>query len=417
MDYILVQARTGSKRLKNKVLKKINRRTILENLIIRLKKVKKIKNIIVLTTKKKEDDSIINLLKKMNINYFRGSENDLVLRFYDCVQKYNIKNIIRITSDCVLIDPRFIDRFYKFYKSKRYDYVSNTTPIEKSSFPDGSDIEIFSSKTLIKVHKMCKNKIDREHLTNYIWRSKKFKTYTFQNNKNLSNYKYSLDYKEDFTSIKKIFSVLNKRSQFGYTNEIINIINADKKLFKRMKLTKKLYLKNRFDLNEINCEVILHSNLSKNNLKNIIHLKKQEWKYEINSHKKWIKNKIKDNDIHILLKLNNKIIGYTMLRILKIRSYLKYKKIIYFDTYIIDKTLRGKKISPYLMQEAIKQINRKKILAVLRCKKNLEKYYKNFKWKDVGQRIKFNDNKKLTSMIYPVSKFKKKDFLNSNLAV
>lgn len=64
MDCILVQARTGSKRLKNKVLKKINRRTILENLIIRLKKVKKIKNIIVLTTKKKEDDSIINLLKK-----------------------------------------------------------------------------------------------------------------------------------------------------------------------------------------------------------------------------------------------------------------------------------------------------------------------------------------------------------------
>ena len=69
------------------------------------------------------------------------------------------------------------------------------------------------------------------------------------------------------------------------------------------------------------------------------------------------------------------------------------------------------------MQEAIKQSKRNKILAVLRCKKNVEKYYKNFKWKDVGQRIKFNDNKKLTSMIYPVSKFKKKDFLNSNLAV
>ena len=148
MDYILVQARTGSKRLKNKILKKINRKTILENLITRLKKVKKIKKIIVLTTKNKEASSIINLLKKININYFRGSENDLVLRFYNCIKKNNLKNIIRITSDCVLIDPKLIDKFYKFYKAKNYDYVSNTTPPEKSSFPDGSDIEIFSSKAL-----------------------------------------------------------------------------------------------------------------------------------------------------------------------------------------------------------------------------------------------------------------------------
>ena len=158
MDYILVQARTGSKRLKNKILKKINRKTILENLITRLKKLKN-KKIIVLTTKKKEDSSIINLLKKININYFRGSENDLVLRFYNCIKKHNIKNIIRITSDCVLIDPKLIDKFYKFYKAKNYDYVSNTTPPEKSSFPDGSDIEIFSSKALTKVHKNVKVKL------------------------------------------------------------------------------------------------------------------------------------------------------------------------------------------------------------------------------------------------------------------
>lgn len=417
MDYILVQARTGSKRLKNKILKKINRKTILENLIIRLKKVKKIKKIIVLTTKKKEDNSIINLLKKININYFRGSENDLVLRFYDCVKKHNIKNIIRITSDCVLIDPKLIDKFYKFYKSKKYDYVSNTTPPEKSSFPDGSDIEIFSSKALIKVHKMCKNKIDREHLTNYFWKSKKFKTYTFKNDKNLSNYKYSLDYKEDLTSIKKIFTVLNKRSQFGYTKEIINIINVDKKLFQRMKLTKKLYLKNRFDLNKISCEVILHSDLNMKNLNDIIQLKKQEWQYEINSQKKWIKNKIQNNDLHILLKLNNKTIGYTMLRILRKNGFSKYKKIIYFDTHIIEKTLRGKNISSFLMQEAIKQINKKKTLAILRCNKKLKKYYRNYKWKDVSKYIKFNDNKKLTSMVYPISKFRKKDFIDFNLVV
>ena len=79
----------------------------------------------------------------MNINFFRGSENDLVKRYYECVKKNKIRNIVRITSDCVLIDPKLIDKFYRFYKSKNYDYVSNTTPPNISSFPDGSDIEIF----------------------------------------------------------------------------------------------------------------------------------------------------------------------------------------------------------------------------------------------------------------------------------
>lgn len=248
MDYILVQARTGSKRLKNKVLKKINNKTILENLILRLKKCNSIKNIIILTTKKKEDNKIINLLKKINVNFFRGSENDLVSRYYECTKKYRIKNIIRITSDCVLIDPKYIDKFYRFYKANKYDYVSNTVPPEKSTFPDGTDVEIFSSEVLRKVNKYCKDKIDREHLTNYIWKSKNFKTYIFKNKKNLSHYKYSLDYKEDFYAIKKIFESLKKNSQFGYTNEVIKIIDNNPKILKVMKLTKELYLKNRQDL-------------------------------------------------------------------------------------------------------------------------------------------------------------------------
>ena len=201
---------------------------------------------------------------------------------------------------------------------------------------------------------------------------------------------------------------MNKKSQFGYTNEIIDIINADKKLFQRMKLTKKLYLNYRHDLNKYNCEVILHSNLDRENLNNIVQLKKQEWNYNINSQKKWIKNNIKNNDIHILLKLDSKIIGYTMLRILKKNNFSNNKKIIYFDTHIIEKKFRGKKISFFLMQEAIKQIKKRKVLAILRCKKKLEKYYKNYKWEIENKYVKFNDNKKLTSMIYPKSKFRKK---------
>ena len=94
MDCILVQARTGSKRLKDKILKKINGKTVLENLILRLKSSTELKNIIILTTKNRGDDRIISLLKKIDVNYFRGSENDLVKRYYDCVKKNKKKNMI-----------------------------------------------------------------------------------------------------------------------------------------------------------------------------------------------------------------------------------------------------------------------------------------------------------------------------------
>ena len=246
-DCILIQARTGSKRFKNKVLKKIHKKTILEIVINRLQNSTTLKNIYVLTSKKKNDTQIVNLCKKIGIKYFRGSENDVVKRYYDCVKKHKIKNIIRITADCPLIDPKLLDQFYRFYKKKNYDYVSNTTPPHKSTFPDGSDIEIFSAKALSRVKKYCKDKVDKEHLTNFIWKDKKFKIFTFKHKKNLSNYRYSLDYKQDFHSIKKIFYVLKKNKQFGYTDEIIKIINNSPDIKLRMELTKKLYKKNRKD--------------------------------------------------------------------------------------------------------------------------------------------------------------------------
>ena len=108
-DYILVQARTGSKRLKNKILLKIQGKTILEILISKLKKSKKVKKLIIVTTKKSRDNIIIKICKKNKINYFRGSESNLINRYYECAKYFKIDNIIRVTSDCVLIDPKIID--------------------------------------------------------------------------------------------------------------------------------------------------------------------------------------------------------------------------------------------------------------------------------------------------------------------
>ena len=244
-DCILVQARTGSQRLKNKILLKIQGKTVLEILISRLKKCKKIQNLIIVTTKKPKDDIIIRICKKNKIDFFRGSENNLINRYYKCAKYYKVDNIIRITSDCVLIDPKIIDKLYSVFKAKKLDYVSNTTPPNKSTFPDGTDVEIFSFNVLKKLNRVCKSKSDKEHLTDYIWRDSKFNTYTLRNKLDLSKFKYSLDYKSDYNSIKKIFNILKKKKKFGYMMEVIKIVKKNKKMLSLMKRSREMYLKNK----------------------------------------------------------------------------------------------------------------------------------------------------------------------------
>jgi len=123
--------------------------------------------------------------------------------------------------------------------------VSNTTPPNKSTFPDGTDVEIFSFKVLKKINQVCKSKNDKEHLTNYIWREHKFNTHTLKNKLNLSKFKYSIDYLDDYVSIKKIFNILKKKNKFGHMMEVINIIKKDKNILSSMRKTQKMYIQNK----------------------------------------------------------------------------------------------------------------------------------------------------------------------------
>ena len=247
-DYIVIQARVGSKRFPNKVLKKINNKTILETIIARLKKTVLKNNIIVATSKLKRDDQIKKICNKNKVKCFKGSELDLVKRYCECVNKYKISNIIRITSDCPLVDPKLVDKFYEFFKKNDYEYVSNTTPPKVSTYPDGSDIEIFSKKILFFTNKKCQNKFEREHLTNYMWRNNICKTYTFKTKKNNSNFRYSIDYETDLKAVKYIFQLLKKENKFGYMHEVIETIKKNKFIYSIFNNNKKKYLKNRKDL-------------------------------------------------------------------------------------------------------------------------------------------------------------------------
>ena len=121
-------------------------------MINRLRKSKKIDEIFIATTKREEDKKIVSFCKKNSIRYFRGAANNVLSRYYYTSKKFNISNIIRITSDCPLVDYRTIDDMIKIFDKKKINYYANTYPLP-TTYPDGMDIEIFTEKTLSITYK------------------------------------------------------------------------------------------------------------------------------------------------------------------------------------------------------------------------------------------------------------------------
>ena len=196
----IVQARISSSRLPAKILLPGYNKPLLLHLIERLKKSKLINSVIVATSKNPLDDLIYDLCSLKKIKVYRGNLNDLLSRYYNCAKKHNADHIVRVTSDCPLIDPKIIDLMIRKYLSlKKLDFLSNTHP---PSYPDGFDVEIFSFRALEKAFRSAKNSYEREHVTPFIWDNpKKFRlfNYTTLKNDNLyKKYRLTLDYKEDF---------------------------------------------------------------------------------------------------------------------------------------------------------------------------------------------------------------------------
>jgi len=200
----------GASRLPNKVLMKVNgEQTVLEHVIKQLSFCKSISKIIVATTNLKQDDVIEELVKKLEIDVFRGDSSDVLDRYYQCAKKFNLDNIVRITSDCPLIDPEIVDKVIRKYKIEKFDYVTNTLI---RTFPIGLDAEIFSFDVLENTWKNAILPSEREHVTPFI-RNKKmdFSVGNIEHEEDLSKIRVGLDRKEDYELIKIIVNEFEKR--------------------------------------------------------------------------------------------------------------------------------------------------------------------------------------------------------------
>lgn len=162
---IIIQARMGSSRLKGKVMLNLAGKPVLWHVIERCKKAN-VNDIIIATSKNKENNVIEKFCKRYGINFFRGSENDVLERYYEAAKQFKLDIIVRITSDCPLISSRVINNVINEFNYGKADYISN---VSKRSYPRGLDAEIFSFKTLEKINKFAKNKFEREHVTAFIY--------------------------------------------------------------------------------------------------------------------------------------------------------------------------------------------------------------------------------------------------------
>jgi len=226
----IIQARLGSTRLPQKIFLPLFDKPILWHVVERVKKSKLIKNVIVATTDLEEDDLVENFCINNNINFFRGSSDDVLSRYYYAAKKFQSDLIVRITADCPLIDSNIIDEVINFYLNNNVDYASN---VLERTFPRGYDTEVFSFNALEKAFIEAENLSEREHVTPFIYNHPDlFKLLSFKHKKDYSFYRLTVDTQEDYSLIKIIYDSLFIKNNFFGLTEVINFLENNPELTK-----------------------------------------------------------------------------------------------------------------------------------------------------------------------------------------
>ena len=232
MNVGIIQARTGSSRLPGKIMMEIEGKTMLEHMIERVSKSKKLDKIVIATTTKEDDDVIVALAKKLNIDYFRGSEDDVLDRYYNASKKFNANVIVRLCSDSPLLDGNIVDDVIEKYLSGNYDFVGNLAPSPRT-YPDGLGVEVFSSELLADAQLNAKKPSEREHVTFYMWmQPEKFKIHRIDLEKDLSQFRFNLDYKEDYDLIKQVFQKFLPKNKFFKIGDVVSWLESNSEIFR-----------------------------------------------------------------------------------------------------------------------------------------------------------------------------------------
>lgn len=217
---VIIQARTGSTRLSNKVLHEIKGKTVLEHVIARMQKCDNVDEVIVATTIEKNDLSIVKLCAEKGIRVYCGSENDVLDRYYQAARLFSADHIVRITADCPMHDYRMVEQVINEHLEKKVDYTSNTL---EETFPDGLDTEVFRFSALEVAWKKARLASEREHVTPYIKKCEDMSRHSIVSDINYNSERWTIDTPEDEQFIREIFDRLYDSDPIFGMKQILDV--------------------------------------------------------------------------------------------------------------------------------------------------------------------------------------------------
>jgi spore coat polysaccharide biosynthesis protein SpsF len=210
----IIQARMGSSRLPGKVLRDLVGETVLGRVIYRLRRSRKVSEIVVATTSEVGDQAIVEECARLQVGCFQGSEQDVLDRYYHAARAHGAEVIVRITSDCPVIDPGLVDETIAVFEAAQADYASN---ISSRSYPRGLDTEVFTVAALDRAWNEAREPHQREHVTPYFYgHPERFKLASLNNPVDYSRYRWTLDTAEDMELLREIYSRFEGMDHFSW---------------------------------------------------------------------------------------------------------------------------------------------------------------------------------------------------------
>lgn len=228
----IIQARLASTRLPRKIMLQACGKSMLELMIERVKRSTKLDKIIIATSTNKQDDEIAKFCKDLKVDCYRGSEDDLLARYKEAADSFNVDVIVRLTSDTPIIDPKTIDNVIEAYLKNNYDFVSNCYPMPRT-YPDGTNVEVFSHEILNDANKEAKKPSEREHVTFFMWmQPDRYKIFRVDYQHDISKYRLNLDYEEDYVLLKTIFEELYPKNQIFSMEDVLEWLDKHPDIYK-----------------------------------------------------------------------------------------------------------------------------------------------------------------------------------------
>lgn len=223
-NIVIVQARTGSTRLPRKVLLPLMDKTVLEHVLDRVNEAKTVSDTVVATTIEVADMEIVRLCAKNNVRVFCGSQDDVLDRYYQVAKLLKPDNVVRITADCPLTDYQLIDKVVNEHIHGNYDYTSNTIG---ETYPDGLDVEVMKFAVLKESWAEAKLSSQREHVTQYIIKSDKYKKGSIDSDINYGEKRWTLDTEDDYMFIKEIYNKLYKKNAMFVMEDVLKLLEQE----------------------------------------------------------------------------------------------------------------------------------------------------------------------------------------------